>query len=113
MKKDKKKKLYKFVFMVFFLSFLVIYCAELTGYYEYQNHKQTVLTEEQIKKFESDVSAGKEVDINEYLVKDDRVYNNNLSKLSSKISNGISMVVQKGVESTFKFLSNLVEGEKK
>lgn len=111
MKKDKKKKIFKFVFMVLFLSFVVIYCAELTGYYEYQNYKQTALTEEQIKKFESDVAAGKEVDINEYLVKDDRVYNNNLSKLSSKISNGISTVVQKGVESTFKFLSNLVEGK--
>ena len=113
MKKKKKNKIYKFIFMVLFFSFLVIYCAELTGYYEYQNHKQAVLTEEQIKQFESDVAAGKEVDINEYLVKDDRVYNNNLSKLSSKLSNGISKVVQKGVESTFKFLSNLVEGEKK
>lgn len=113
MRKNKRNKIYKFIFMVLFLSFIVIYFSELTGYYEYQNHKHTVLTEEQIKKFESDVAAGKEVDINEYLVKDDRVYNNNLSKLSSKLSNGISKVVQKGVESTFKFLSNLVEGEKK
>jgi len=111
MKKNKKNKIYKFVFMVLFLSFLVIYCAELTGYYEYQNHKHAVLTEEQIKKFEEDVENGKEVDINEYLVKEDRVYNNNLSKISSALSNGISKIVQKGVESTFKFLSNLVEGE--
>ena len=113
MKKKKKNSIYKFIFMVLFLSYLVIYCAELAGYYEYQNHKLATLTEEQIKQFESDVAAGKEVDINQYLVKDDRVYNNNLSKLSSKLSNGISIVVQKGVESTFKFLSNLVEGEKK
>ena len=54
-----------------------------------------------------------DIDLTVYPVKDDRVYNNNLSKLSSKLSNGISKVVQKGVESTFKFLSNLVEGEKK
>ena len=113
MKKDKKKNIYKFIFMVFFLSFLVIYFSDLTGYYEYQNHKQTALTEEQIKQFEKDVAAGKEVDINEYLVKDNRVYNNNLSKLSSKISSGISTIVQKGVESTFEFLSNLVEGDEK
>ena len=99
------------MFMVLFLSFLVVYCAELTGYYEYQNHKHAVLTEEQIKQFEKDVANGKEVDINEYLVKDERVYNNNLSKISSKLSNGISKIVQKGVESTFKFLSNIVEGE--
>lgn len=111
MKKNKKNRIYKFIFMVLFLSFLVIYFSELTGYYEYKNHKQTVLTEEQIKKFESDVKNGKEVDISEYLVKEDRIYNNNLSKLSSKLSSGISKIVEKSVESTFKFLSNLVEGE--
>ncbi|MBE6139218.1 MAG: hypothetical protein E7174_01750 [Firmicutes bacterium] len=109
MKKNKKNKVYKFIFMVFFLSFLVIYFSELTGYYEYQNHKKTTLTEEQIKKFETDVANGKEVDINEYLVVDTTSYNNNLSKLASKLSDGISNLVQSGVESTFKFLSNIVD----
>lgn len=109
MKKKKNNGLYKFIFMVFFLSFLVIYFSELTGYYQYQNHKKAVLTEEQIKKFESDVASGKEVDINEYLVVDNRTYNNKLSKLTSKLSDGISNVVQSGVENTFKFLSKLVE----
>ena len=111
MKKNKKNKLYKFIFMVFFLSFVVIYFSQLTGYYEYQNHKKAVLTEEQIKKFEKDVASGKEVDINEYLVINDVTYNNNLSKLASKLSEGISLVVESGVENTFKFLSNLVEGK--
>ena len=109
MKKNKKNKVYRFIFMVFFLSFLVIYFSELTGYYEYQNHKKTTLTEEQIKKFETDVANGKEVDINEYLVVDTTSYNNNLSKLASKLSDGISNLVQSGVESTFKFLSNIVD----
>ena len=110
MKKDKKKSIYKIIFMIFFISFLVIYFSELTGYYEYQNYKQTALTEEQIKQFEKDVLEGKEVDLNEYLVVDNKSYNNKLTKLTSKISNGISKIVQKGVESAFKFLSNLVEG---
>lgn len=109
MKKDKKKKLYKFIFMVFFLSFLVVYLSELTGYYEYQNHKKTTLTEEQIKKFESDVASGKEVDINEYLIVEKKDYDNGLSKLSSKLSDSISSLVQSGVENTFKFLSRLVD----
>ena len=61
MKKDKKKKMFKFIFMMFFLSFLVIYFSELNGYYEYQNHKQTALTEEQIKQFEKDVAAEKKL----------------------------------------------------
>lgn len=110
MKKKTKNKIFKFVFMVFFLSFLVIYFSELTGYYEYQNHKKATLTEEQIRKFESDVASGKEVDINEYLVVNNTTYNNNLSKLTSKLSDSISNIVESGVESTFKFLSKLVEG---
>jgi hypothetical protein len=46
MKNDRKKKIYRFIFMVFFLSFLVVYFSELTGYYEYQNNKKTTLTKE-------------------------------------------------------------------
>lgn len=110
MKKDKKNKIYKFIFMVFFFSFLVIYFSELTGYYEYQNHQKATLTEEQINKFENDVASGKEVDINEYLVVNTKTYNNKLSKLTSKLSDSISALVQSGVENTFKFLSRLVEG---
>ena len=108
-KNEKKNKFYRFIFMVFFLSFLVVYFSELTGYYEYQNHKKTTLTEEQIKKFEADVANGKEVDINEYLVVETKDYDNGLSKLSSKLSDSISTLVQSGVENTFKFLSRLVD----
>ena len=57
MKKNKKNKIFKFIFGLFFMSFLVIYFSELTGYYEYQNYKKTSLTEEQIKKFEEDVKS--------------------------------------------------------
>ena len=48
------------------------------------------------------------MDINKYLVVEETKYNNNLSKLTSKISQGISKAANKGVESSFKFLSKLV-----
>ena len=109
MKKDKKNKIYKFIFGVFFMSFLVIYFSELTGYYEYQNYKKTSLTEEQIKKFEEDVKNGNKVDINQYLVVDNKNYANALSKLASKLSDGISKLVNNGVEYTFKYISKLID----
>lgn len=109
MKKNKKNKIFKFIFMIFFMSFLVIYFSELTGYYEYQNYKKTTLTEEQIKKFEQDVKNGKEVDINKYLEKEEKKYNNKLSSFSNKFSTTISDIVQSGVDNTFKFLSKFVE----
>ncbi|MBQ9072468.1 MAG: hypothetical protein IJY25_04870 [Bacilli bacterium] len=110
MKKKTKNKIFKFIFMIFFLSFIVIYFSELTGYYEFQNHKKATLTEEQIRKFENDVAEGKEVDINEYLVVNNTTYNNKLSKITSKLSDGISNIVESGVENTFKILSKLVDG---
>jgi len=109
MKKTKKNKIYKFIFIVLFITFLIVYFSELTGYYEYQNYKKTTLTEEQIKKFESDVASGKEVDITDYLTIEDREYNNNLSNISSSLSNGISNLITSGVDKTFKFLSKLVD----
>ena len=109
MKKNKQNKIFKFIFMIFLFSFMTIYFSELTGYYEYQNHKKTALTEEQIRKFEEDVNSGKEVDINQYIVKDDAIYTNKLSKVTSKLSDGISGVVESGVDKTFKFLSKFIE----
>lgn len=109
MKKNKKNNVFRFIFMVFFMSFLVIYFSELAGYYEYQNYKKTTLTEEQIRKFEKDVEEGKEVDLNKYLVIENKSYKNNLSKISNDLSNAISNIVQDGVENTFKFLSKFID----
>ena len=109
MKKDKKNKIYKFIFWLFFMSFLVIYFSELTGYYEYKNYQKATLTQEQIKKFEEDVKNGNEVDINEYLVVNNKKYDNTLSKLASKLSDGISKIVNSGVEYTFKYISKLID----
>lgn len=109
MKKKKKNSLFKVIFFMFFFSFLVIYFSEVTGYYEYQNHQKKTLTEEQIKKFEADVASGKEVDLTKYLVVEDNDYNNKLSKLTYKISQGISKIVESGVVNTFKFFSRLID----
>lgn len=109
MKKKKKNSIVRFVFMLFFISFLVVYFSELAGYYEYKNYKRTELTKEQIEQFEKDIASGKEVDLNNYLVFENKKYNNKLSILASKLSSSVSNLVETGVENTFKFLSNLVE----
>ncbi len=109
MKKNKKNSIYKFIFYLFFISFLVIYFSELTGYYEYSNYQKMALTEKQIREFEDDVKNGNEVDINKYLNTDTKKYNNTLSKLASKLSDGISNTVNSGVEYTFKYISKLID----
>lgn len=109
MKNKKSNKIFKFIFMVLIMSFLVIYLSEMAGYYEYKNYQKKELTEEQIRKFEEDVKNGVEVDLNDYLATNEKSYYNNLSKMTSKLSDGISNAVKKGVENTFKFLSKIVD----
>lgn len=109
MKKSKNNKLITIIFGIFLFSFMIIYFSEVTGYYEYKNYQKTFLTNEQIKKYEEDIKNGIEVDLNEYLIKDDKKYNNKLSILASKISNGISKIVKNGVEYSFKYISKLIE----
>jgi len=77
-----------------------------THIYDASNEKRYL---SQIKQFENDVASGKEVDINQYLVVENRDYNNGLTKLASKLSDGISNLVQSGVNNIFKFLSKIVD----
>lgn len=109
MKKKNKNKLITIIFGIFLFSFIIIYFSEITGYYEYKNYQKTSLTNEQIKKYEEDIKNGVEVDLNEYLIKNNKKYNNKLSVLASKISNGISKIVKGGVEYSFKYISKLIE----
>lgn len=109
MKKNKKNKFLRFIFMMLFLCFMVIYCSELAGYYEYKNYQKKELTSEQIKQFEEDVANGEKIDLNKYLVVENKTYNNKLSRFASKLSNFISESVEGGVKYIFKILSNIVD----
>ena len=49
------EKLIKTIFTILFVIFVTIYISQATGYYEYELHKKSELTKEQIQKFEKDV----------------------------------------------------------
>ena len=63
-----KKKIIKNIFIIFLFAFVVSYIIEKSGYYEYNLEHRTVLTSESMKKFEKDVSEGKDVTIEEYTI---------------------------------------------
>ena len=48
----KKESIFKFILLCFIICFLVILFAGKTGYYEKKLRDNSILTEEQIKKFE-------------------------------------------------------------
>lgn len=97
------KKLSSFIFVLLFLSFLVVYVAQSTGYYENLNYRKTYLTEEKIKEFEKDVEEGKKINPEDYLVEEDKNYSNKISNFGLKSSLFI--------EKHFKKIMNKVFGE--
>lgn len=109
MKKDKKTKIFKGLFLLLFIVYITIYVSQLTGYYEYKNYQKTILTEQQISRFEADVKNGKDVDINSYIVNTNKHYQTNLSKVGLNLSNTISKWVNTCINKSFDFLIKFVD----
>lgn len=103
-------RFFKYAFVLSFIAFLTLYLSQATGYYEYENHQKNALTEEQIKKFEKDVKAGKNIKIEDYMDKTKINYSNKASQMGSKVSQTISNGVKSGIETFFGALNKLIEG---
>lgn len=73
------KKIFHSIIWILFFSFLVLYIANLNGYYENINNKKVTLTEEKIKEFEEDVKNGKKIDVENYVVELKKDYTNKIS----------------------------------
>ena len=99
------KKLSSFIFILFFLSFLVVYVAQSTGYYENLNYRKTYLTEEKIKEFEKNVEAGKKINPEDYLIEEYKDYSNKISNFGLKSSLFIEKHFKKYMNKLFGELS--------
>lgn len=112
MKEEKiKKTISKIVwkmFLMLLVGFTALYISEATGYYEFEQYNKKVLTEEKIKQFEEDISNGKNIDINNYVVTNEQNYESKLSKLGDKMSKKIEKTVVTGLNGTFEFLNKIL-----
>lgn len=104
-----KNNLLKAILILAFTIFVASYFIEKTGYYDYKLQEKTILTNEQIKKFESDIKSGKEVDIKSYLNENKKDYSNNITTNVTKVSITANKYLKKGIESLFSVLDNLVK----
>ncbi len=93
--------------LLFFVLFLILYISKETGLYEYKAYTKSKLTEEAIKKFESDVSEGKNVSINDYVVEEYKDYSNVITRTGSKLNKMVESVMNDGIKKTLKVLSRL------
>ena len=81
---------------------------QASGYNEYTRNRENMLTEEQIKEYEEDIEAGKDVTIKDYLNKDKVNYDNKVSDLGLDLSELIGDVFNKGMNAFFNMLNEAV-----
>lgn len=107
MHKKKNKNVVFIIFVILFGVYLALYYAFLGGYYEYKAYNKKNLTEEMMKKFETDVSNGKDVSIYDY-IEEEKDYSNNVSNLGVKLGEVTEDFLTKGLGGIFKVVSKLV-----
>lgn len=114
MKTEDKKKLAKKIlskcFLFLFLAFSVLYLSEGAGYFEYEQHRNMVLTNEKIKEFEEDVKKGKDISIENYVESKTKDYSNSVSNFGLDVSRFVNDCVTDGFNSFFHFLGNVAGG---
>lgn len=98
MEGKKKNNWFFKVLLVLFIMFLCLYSMSINGYVDSINKKRTLYTEEQIKKFESDVDRGEYLDLKEYTLVDEIDYSNRMSDLGVSVSELISYTADKSIE---------------
>lgn len=103
------KKIFNTSIFILFTIFVCLYFASNNGYYEYQNKEKTELTKEKIKQFEEDIKNGKRVDIKDYLSKEDKNYDNKITKLGNKLSDVIDYSMMDTIEKTFNFFEKVIK----
>ena len=92
------KKIIKYSLIGLFAIFLILYFFGSNIYQNWTTEKK-ILTEEQIMKFEQDIKDGKEIDMDEYIVKE-KSYDNTVTNINAKISN----IIEESFKKIFKYL---------
>ena len=93
-----RERIIKYVFISVIFIFLILYFFG-GRMYEYRQQEKKALTEEQIKKFESDVKNGVEIDINDYVFKE-KDYSNKIVEINDKISD----IIEYGFKKAFHYV---------
>lgn len=103
-----KNKIFIIILASLFIFFVILLIAQQQGYYKNRNEKAKILTEEQIKNFETDISNGKKIDIKKYVLYENKNYSNKISKNVYKASLTLETVIDKTIKLIFSGLGQAV-----
>ncbi|MBQ2873504.1 MAG: hypothetical protein IJE89_05855 [Bacilli bacterium] len=103
------KKISKLIIIIIIIVFISSYLISESGYYEYTMQQRTIITNEKIKEFEEDIKNNKDIDLKEYLDKEEIDYSNAFTNLVYNISDNSNKLARKAIKYLFKKLGSLVE----
>ncbi len=103
-----KKAIVRIIVGTLIITFLILYVAQGTGYYEVKNNSKARLTEDALKRYEQDIKDGKQIDLNNYM-EEEKIYTNNITKLTSNVSRGIEKGMNYVMEYLFREMSKAVK----
>jgi len=99
----------RIIILILFILFIGLYLVGNSSYYDYEAVKKSRLTEEQIRVFEQDLKDGKSIDLEDYLTKNEKKYNNPISDATLEISKTISKSFDKCLNYLFEKINNAME----
>ena len=103
MEKKKNTNWFFKILLILFIMFLCLYSISMNGYVENINKKKTLYTEEQIKKFETDVQNGEYLDLKDYTLVKDVDYTNKMSDFGEDLSK----LIEKAALKSFEIFNNI------
>ncbi len=107
-----KNNIFRIIALTLVFLFVGLYFASNSGYIDYQARNKKILTENQIKQFEEDVRQNKPIDIKNYITDKEESYDNNISKMSLKLSNAIGKTFEKTLNYVFGKLESVMNTDK-
>lgn len=93
----KRKNWFLRLLGVLFVVFLGLYIASISGYYESQVSNKVALTDKAIQRFEEDVLEGKTVDINTYIIDENKDYSNKFTDAGDRFSESLQKLLTDGI----------------
>lgn len=106
MKQNKKGNLFFKILFIFFIIYLALFIANETGYYEKRVRDRTIMTQNQLDKFEEDLANNKELDLIDYFPQEED-YSNVFTKTANQIANKLSVIVNNNADSVWDFIKTL------
>ena len=103
------KSLIKLILLLIVIVFISSYLVASTGYYEWTMQQRTIITNDKIKEFESDIKNNENIDLKEYFKEEELDYSNKFTTIVYNISEGSSTFTKKIIKKLFQKLSSIVD----